>query len=173
MLCSMKVSFQSLTILKSYSHLELITLRECISERVTQFYFKQTVDGVSYLYETEHVAHRDFKPENLLSNSDFQLKIADFGLSERDTYMQRNPASTHRYAAPEIIEGRRYCSQEAKETRFDSHLLEIYLNPIFSQLYYYFLFFIFSIIFPTITAIYLWHHDEENIGKLPRQENQG
>lgn len=68
------------------------------------------LDGISYLHETAGVAHRDLKPENLLLNSNFQLKIADFGLSVRqyNTATHRSAVGTRRYQAPEIIEGRRY-----------------------------------------------------------------
>lgn len=40
-------------------------------ERTARFFFKQLLDGVSYLHETADVAHRDLKPENLLLNSNY------------------------------------------------------------------------------------------------------
>lgn len=70
------------------------------------------MDAVSYLHESAQVAHRDLKPENLLLNSDFQLKIADFGLSCSREASCRTPVGTRRYAAPEIINGSRYQAQE-------------------------------------------------------------
>jgi len=41
------------------------------------------VDAIDYLHNTAGVVHRDLKPENLLLSHDYQLKIADFGLSAR------------------------------------------------------------------------------------------
>jgi len=91
---------------------DLFTLLESgpFSERIARFYFKQILDGISYLHEKAGVAHRDLKPENLLLNSNFQLKIADFGLSVRqyNTLTHRSAVGTHRYQAPEIIECKRY-----------------------------------------------------------------
>lgn len=47
----------------------LIEQRGEFSERVARFFFKQLLEGVTYLHETAGVAHRDLKPENLLLNS--------------------------------------------------------------------------------------------------------
>jgi len=49
-------------------------------EPIARYYFKQLIDGLQYCHE-RGVAHRDLKPENILFDSDFNLKIADFGLS--------------------------------------------------------------------------------------------
>ncbi len=51
------------------------------SEEVALFYFHQLVNAIEYLHNTEEIVHRDLKIENILLDKDFQLKIADFGLS--------------------------------------------------------------------------------------------
>ncbi len=56
------------------------------SETVSRTYFHQMIDALEYLHKN-NIAHRDMKPENLLFDGDFNLKIADFGFS---TFLNRN-----------------------------------------------------------------------------------
>ena len=54
------------------------------------------------------IAHRDIKPENTILDSNFNMKICDFGLSKQtdgNSLMQTN-AGTLPFQAPEIICGR-------------------------------------------------------------------
>lgn len=64
------------------------------------------IAGLEYLHGN-NIAHRDLKPENLLFDSDFNLKIADFGFA---TLMEGSSGNgllktclgTESYMAPEI-----------------------------------------------------------------------
>lgn len=85
------------------------------SENVARIYFLQLIDGLDACH-SKGVYHRDIKPENLLLDEDFQLKIADFGLSNladvsadgseklavRELYTQ---CGTKSYMSPEILAG--------------------------------------------------------------------
>ena len=53
------------------------------SEPFARHYFKQLLDTISYLHNAAGIVHRDLKPENLLLNKNYNIKIADFGLSTR------------------------------------------------------------------------------------------
>nr|CCA26008.1 CBLinteracting serine/threonineprotein kinase putati [Albugo laibachii Nc14] len=85
------------------------------SENVARIYFLQLINGLDACHSTG-VYHRDIKPENLLLDENFQLKIADFGLSNfaeltadgvgkntlNDLYTQ---CGTKSYMSPEILAG--------------------------------------------------------------------
>lgn len=51
------------------------------SEETARYFFKQLLNAIFYLHNTAGICHRDLKPENILIDSNFNLKIADFGFS--------------------------------------------------------------------------------------------
>lgn len=72
-----------------------------LPEEVCRFYFKQMVGALGYLHEMG-LAHRDIKPENVLFDEHFNLKIADFGLSESTTEISRYHNGTELYFSPQV-----------------------------------------------------------------------
>ncbi|KAL3841135.1 hypothetical protein ACJIZ3_025726 [Penstemon smallii] len=75
--------------------------------------FQQIISGVEYCHG-HMVVHRDLKLENLLLDSEHNVKIADFGLgnSMRDGYFLKTSCGSPNYAAPEIIKGQLYAGPE-------------------------------------------------------------
>eukprot|EP00826_Nyctotherus_ovalis_P042495 TRINITY_DN4377_c0_g2_i1.p1 TRINITY_DN4377_c0_g2~~TRINITY_DN4377_c0_g2_i1.p1 ORF type:complete len:452 (+),score=97.51 TRINITY_DN4377_c0_g2_i1:510-1865(+) len=71
--------------------------------------FRQIVEGLECIHKY-NIAHRDLKPENLLLDSDNNIKIVDFGLSNRYAKgeLLRTACGSPCYAAPEMIAGKRY-----------------------------------------------------------------
>ena len=72
-------------------------------------FFHQIISGVEYIHKLG-IVHRDLKPENLLLDSEKNIKIVDFGLS--NTYLGEECLQTACgspcYAAPEMIAGNKY-----------------------------------------------------------------
>lgn len=71
--------------------------------------FKQIVEGMLY-FKSQNVLHRDIKLENMLIDSDFIIKICDFGISVKMTEnIKLNEfIGTPVYIAPEIVKGEGY-----------------------------------------------------------------
>ncbi|KAF9071363.1 kinase-like domain-containing protein, partial [Rhodocollybia butyracea] len=68
-------------------------------------YFQQIILAVSYCHRF-NVSHRDLKLENILVDSDNNIKIADFGLAsfQPDSIARTACGSLH-YCAPEVVTG--------------------------------------------------------------------
>ncbi|KAF9604289.1 hypothetical protein IFM89_005615 [Coptis chinensis] len=70
--------------MKIVRHPNIVRLHEVhqgrLSENESRRYFQQLIDVVDYCH-SKGVYHRDWKPENLLIDSQGNLKISDFGLS--------------------------------------------------------------------------------------------
>ena len=77
---------------------------------VCRAYTKQLVAAIRYLAEVG-VSHRDLKPENILFDSQFQLKVSDFGLSRdakgnNNDFQLSSRVGTEGYKPPEMEAGK-------------------------------------------------------------------
>ncbi|XP_041565551.1 MAP/microtubule affinity-regulating kinase 3-like [Drosophila elegans] len=84
-----------------------------LQEADARVLFRQLVSAIQYCH-SKRIVHRDLKAENLLLDQDMNIKIADFGFSNRfepnaqlETFCGSPP-----YAAPELFKGRKYCGPE-------------------------------------------------------------
>lgn len=50
------------------------------SEEVARYYFTQFMSALDYMHQN-NCCHRDLKPENIMLDSEFNLKVADFGFA--------------------------------------------------------------------------------------------
>lgn len=72
-------------------------------------YFQQIIAAIDYCHRF-NIAHRDLKLENLLLDSDNNIKVADFGLAAwqgKSDLLQTACGSPH-YVAPEVVMGQGY-----------------------------------------------------------------
>ncbi len=60
--------------------LDYIIHKKRLSEREARHIFKQLVAAIHYCH-SNHIVHRDIKVENILLDSNWRVKLADFGFS--------------------------------------------------------------------------------------------
>ncbi|XP_038892877.1 SNF1-related protein kinase catalytic subunit alpha KIN10-like isoform X1 [Benincasa hispida] len=75
--------------------------------------FQQIICGVEHCHRNM-IVHRDLKPENVLLDSNFNVKVADFGFSNvmYDGHFFKTSCGSPNYAAPEVISGKLYAGPE-------------------------------------------------------------
>ena len=91
---------------------DILYYTSALKEVVARTYFKQIINGLEACHNA-NVVHRDLKPQNLLLDSKFNLKIIDFGLSkiirtDADAIMKTTYVGTRGYQAPELLLNQKY-----------------------------------------------------------------
>jgi len=91
---------------------DILYYTSSLKEDVARTYFKQIVNGLEACHNA-NVVHRDLKPQNLLLDSKYNLKITDFGLSkiiqsDADAIMKTTYVGTRGYQAPELLLNQKY-----------------------------------------------------------------
>lgn len=92
---------------------DYLTEKGRTSEQETRRIFGQLCLAVNYLHE-KGIVHRDLKLENVLLDERCRIKLGDFGFTrefDRGTYLETYCGTTG-YAAPEMLEGKKYLGPE-------------------------------------------------------------
>jgi serine/threonine protein kinase len=77
-----------------------------IKENVCKYILHQALEGVYFLH-SRGILHRDIKSDNILVNTDGEIKLADFGYATQLTKDKRGTVSqvgTFCWMAPELIQ---------------------------------------------------------------------
>jgi serine/threonine-protein kinase SIK3 len=88
---------------------DYIIHKKRLSEREAKTIFRQIVAAVHYS-QVNHIVHRDIKVENLLLDSNWQIKLADFGFSSffKDGELLDVFCGSPPYCAPELYLAKLY-----------------------------------------------------------------
>ncbi len=89
---------------------EVLSQSGPFNENLTRYFALQLFSAMKFMH-SKKIAHRDLKPENLLFDRNFNLKIADFGVSVQTCEGQKNETyagTTQFYMAPEIFFRKKY-----------------------------------------------------------------
>jgi len=94
---------------------DILYYTAALKEKVARTYFKQIINGLEAIHNA-NVVHRDLKPQNLLLDAKYNIKITDFGLSkiissDAESVMKTTYVGTRGYQAPELVLDRPYTSK--------------------------------------------------------------
>lgn len=116
-------------------------LREIINKNELQLdqklsLFRQILYALNYSHQN-NIIHRDIKPENILVNSNFELKIADFGLAlilnENNLTNSSSILGTPGYMAPEQIRGEKVLQTDLFSAGTVAYELFFGVNPFIGE----------------------------------------
>lgn len=80
-------------------------------EDTARYYFHQLIEGLEHMH-TRGYSHKDLKPDNILLDSNFTLKIGDLGYASSNTSDDKK-IGTEQYMAPEVVKRETYSNKAA------------------------------------------------------------
>ena len=97
-------------VMKYFSRTSLLQYaphRRPFSDQTLRHIVTQLAEAVAYLHEMG-IAHRDIKPQNILVNSEGDIKVIDLGLSVMGDQSEAKIAGTPYYMSPQLLSKRLY-----------------------------------------------------------------
>lgn len=91
---------------------DIIYATSAFSQNLMKVIFLQIISALSSCHRAA-VCHRDLKPENILFDSDFVVKLTDFGSSTYIQDLQRHNIFPSKYVAPEALTRNAYRGEVA------------------------------------------------------------
>jgi len=125
-------------IILEYAHLgdlEHFVAREKPSNKILVSMARQLASGMEYLHSSHQIIHGDLAARNILVQTGYQIRIADFGLSEHKNYETRHEKVPFRWSAPEVIERRQF-SKASDVWSFGIVLWEMWTKGKYELPYY-------------------------------------
>jgi serine/threonine protein kinase len=89
--------------------LNYVRKRRKLKEDVAKHIFRQIIEGLGYCH-SKSIVHRDIKLDNILLDSEGEVKICDFGVSKivKKGEIMTEQCGTPAYIAPEILKDKGY-----------------------------------------------------------------
>mmetsp|Transcript_17832 Transcript_17832/g.20341 ORF Transcript_17832/g.20341 Transcript_17832/m.20341 type:complete len:310 (-) Transcript_17832:218-1147(-) len=103
--------------LEYVSNGELLTLIQSfgrLPEKIAKTYFLQLLDAIEYLHE-KNICHLDIKPDNILLDEKYNIKLADFGVAAQipKNCTVKGVTGTSIYHSPEMLSKQAYDPYQA------------------------------------------------------------
>jgi len=82
-----------------------------LDENLARHYFCQLISVLEYIHVQMSIVHRDLKAENVLLDRNYNIRLIDFGLSNKftpDDPFLTTACGSPAYASPEMVKGQQY-----------------------------------------------------------------
>jgi serine/threonine protein kinase len=95
-----------------YGDLSIFLKKNKLNEKLVKGFLYQIVSGLKYLHK-HNIFHRDLKPQNILVDKDYNLKITDFTFAKEnmEDNLSQTMCGSPLYMAPEILNYQEYNSK--------------------------------------------------------------
>mmetsp|Transcript_27464 Transcript_27464/g.24340 ORF Transcript_27464/g.24340 Transcript_27464/m.24340 type:complete len:411 (+) Transcript_27464:91-1323(+) len=98
---SVELNYMALEYAENGEMMEYISKTGSFEESTARYFFIQLISALEHI-NTQGLSHQDIKPDNIMLDSEFNLKLADFGFATDKEYSSKMKG-TLSYMAPEIL----------------------------------------------------------------------